>query len=205
LFSGHGQLRVWQPGSDLVHQAQTLLDRHIEDRDEVDSLPQRLHLECRAITLLECLLQELMQQLQLAPHPVEAGVSLDKLPLSFKDRVDASLRGHRSLDEIAGALGVSVSTLQRKFKAAYGYTVIDYVRRRRLEIARSALLLDGISIGEAAYLAGYNHPSNFVAAFRKQFDVTPARLVRQHRNRHQPGRMPEDALFAERETAADAE
>lgn len=41
-------------------------------------------------------------------------------------------------EEIAGAIGTSVSTLQRRFKSAYGYTVIYYLRRRRLEAARSA-------------------------------------------------------------------
>lgn len=43
--------------------------------------------------------------------------------------------------------------------------------------AKEALEQNGISIGEAAYLAGYNHPSNFISAFRKPFGHTPGELL----------------------------
>ncbi len=191
LFAGHGQLRVWRPQQDTAGLAQSLLDDQLAE-PESPGLPQRLSLECRTLALLEALLQELIDQL---PEPSEKCDDFPPVLPSFKDKVDTCLKECRRLEDVATALGISVSTLQRKFKAAYGYTVIDYVRRRRLEMARSALVIDGISIGEAAYMAGYNHPSNFVAAFRRQFDVTPARLVRQHRNRQ---RQP---VTAERETA----
>ncbi|MFC6805573.1 helix-turn-helix domain-containing protein [Methylophaga thalassica] len=33
------------------------------------------------------------------------------------------------------------------------------------------------SIGEAAFIAGYGHPSNFITAFKKRFKLTPSELV----------------------------
>lgn len=61
-------------------------------------------------------------------------------------------------------------------------TVIDYMRQRSLEGARSAMMQEGLSLGEAAYLAGYKYPSNFVTAFRKQFPITPSELMKSHFN-----------------------
>jgi AraC-like DNA-binding protein len=60
-------------------------------------------------------------------------------------------------------------------------TVNEYVRLRRLDMAKTALMVEGLSIGEEAYIAGYNHSSNFIAAFKRQFAMTPSELLRSHR------------------------
>ena len=85
-----------------------------------------------------------------------------------------------SLEEIANTIGLSISTLQRRFKKDYGTTVVDYIRQKRLEKARTAIAINGLSIGEAAYQAGYNHSSNFITAFKKRFNITPASLLKSH-------------------------
>lgn len=85
-----------------------------------------------------------------------------------------------SLDNVAKQMGISVSTLQRKVKANYNMTTFEYVRNKRLEKARNAIIIDGVSIGEAAYTAGYQHAANFVTAFKKYFDMTPAQLRKKH-------------------------
>jgi AraC-like DNA-binding protein len=85
------------------------------------------------------------------------------------------------LTSLAHRAGMSVSTLQRRFKSECGMTVMEYVRQRKLEMARNALVVKGRSLQEAAFLAGYEHSSNFISAFKRRFGVTPANLVRQHR------------------------
>jgi AraC-like DNA-binding protein len=37
-----------------------------------------------------------------------------------------------------------------------------------------------MSITEAAYEAGYHHPSNFTSAFKKVFGVAPHEVVNSH-------------------------
>ena len=81
-----------------------------------------------------------------------------------------------SLSEMAIKLGLSVSTLQRKIKDRYAMTAVEYVRQKKLEKAKSSLVLDNLSIGEIAYIAGYAHVSNFVTAFKKKFELTPAQF-----------------------------
>lgn len=77
------------------------------------------------------------------------------------------------LPQVAQYAGLSVSTLQRQFKAEYGQTVIHFIRAQRLRHARRALMQQRVSIGEAAFMAGYKHPSNFVTAYKREFGTTP--------------------------------
>lgn len=80
------------------------------------------------------------------------------------------------LEQLASHIGMSISTLQRIFKQSYGQTVFEYLRQRKLEMAREALEKKKVSIGEAAYIAGYRHSSNFAIAFKKLFGISPGSL-----------------------------
>ncbi len=80
------------------------------------------------------------------------------------------------LPEIARQLGVSISTAQRQFKQDFKMTIMEYIRVRRLEIARSQLQ-NQVSIGEVAYMAGYTYVSNFSLAFKKRFGASPGDIA----------------------------
>ena len=95
-----------------------------------------------------------------------------------RDYIEANLDKVLSLPEIAREIGVSPTSLQRRFKAAYGTTVVDFLRARKLDKARDALERDGLSIGEAAFLAGYSNPANFTTAFRRAFGILPKAIKR---------------------------
>ena len=82
---------------------------------------------------------------------------------------DAPLR----LEEVARHAGMSVSTLHRLFRAGHGMSVFEYERSRRMERARTALECEGVSVTEAAYLAGYSSPANFATAFKRRFGRCP--------------------------------
>ena len=107
----------------------------------------------------------------------------------IRDHLEANLGREVTLDGTARALGMSVSSLQRLFRAAYGTTVLDHVRRRRLEVARDALARDGVSVGEAAWLAGYSSAANFATAFRRSFGIAPTEA----RRRSHAAALPEAA------------
>lgn len=81
------------------------------------------------------------------------------------------------LTSIANQLGMSVSTAQRAFKQHFQQTIMEYVRVRRLEIARNQLQQQ-LSIGEVSYRAGYTHTTNFSLAFKKHFGVSPGEISR---------------------------
>ena len=78
-----------------------------------------------------------------------------------------------SLDEIARHAGVNANTLQRQFRAAFGTTVFDHLRECRLLRARHALEHDGLTVGQAARVAGYTSAANFATAYRRRFGLPP--------------------------------
>lgn len=140
-----------------------------ETRLTVEQLAFRLMLHC-------------YQHIQQQSEQSTAKTSQDVIAKSsdYESRIDALLSQQLTLKELADRLGASISTLQRYFKANHQVTLKEYVRNQKLELARRALIFERKSIGEASYIAGYNHVSNFATAFRKYFAVTPAELQKQY-------------------------
>ncbi|MER7847682.1 helix-turn-helix domain-containing protein [Kitasatospora sp. NPDC096077] len=85
---------------------------------------------------------------------------------------------------LAGELAVSVRTLHRAFAGAEE-TVAGYIRRRRLERARAALLsaTGRPTISELAAYWQFADSSHFGRAFRRQYGQSPAEFVRAATNR----------------------
>lgn len=137
---------------------------------------------------------EIIRQINVESHAIEivaealaALVEVDGLPVEDKPSVKSLSRASRirtyvlahidedlSLNQIAKEIGISVPSMQRSFKAAYGSTVVDFIREVRLHNARQAMDKEGISVSEAAYRAGYSSPANFSTAFKKLFGLTPS-------------------------------
>ncbi|KAA8677616.1 helix-turn-helix domain-containing protein [Vibrio gigantis] len=92
--------------------------------------------------------------------------------------IEINLDQQLSLESIASQFSMSISNLQRRFKQSYNLTINGYIRQRRLDIARQHLERGLVSITEAAYEAGYQHPSNFTSAFKKAFGVPPHALAK---------------------------
>ncbi|WP_158224582.1 helix-turn-helix transcriptional regulator [Agaribacterium haliotis] len=80
------------------------------------------------------------------------------------------------LDALAKEVGMSKASLQRNFKQTTGKGPLQYLRERRLQHARDALIDGQVKVGEAAWMAGYKHSSNFCAAFKKHFGIAPGEL-----------------------------
>ncbi len=78
-----------------------------------------------------------------------------------------------SLDDIARHAGVNANTLQSQFRAVYGTTVFEHLRECRLQRARKALEQDGVTVGQAALMAGYGSAANFATAYRRRFGLPP--------------------------------
>ncbi len=81
------------------------------------------------------------------------------------------------LEELASLAAMSPASLRRKFKAAFGLSVFDYLRDCRLTLGHD-YLRRGYSVQQAAHFSGYRHASNFATAFRRRFGVAPSSLPR---------------------------
>ncbi|WP_176086242.1 AraC family transcriptional regulator [Martelella sp. HB161492] len=81
-----------------------------------------------------------------------------------------------SVEALASHAGVSANTLQRLFHAAHGMTAFHYMRKTKLDHARTMLNRGEVSIAQAAFAAGYSSTANFSTAFRRQFGMPPGKI-----------------------------
>jgi AraC family transcriptional regulator len=87
--------------------------------------------------------------------------------------IEAHFGEDLSLEDVAAVAGVSRFHLSRAFAPATGYTVMGYVRARRLTEAAKELAAGAPDILAVALKAGYESHEAFTRAFRDQFGETP--------------------------------
>jgi AraC family transcriptional regulator len=87
--------------------------------------------------------------------------------------IESHLAGALTLDEISAVGGVSRFHMVRAFAAATGFSVMRYVRARRLSNAARALAAGAPDILSLALDADYGSHEAFTRAFRDHFGVTP--------------------------------
>ena len=87
--------------------------------------------------------------------------------------IESHLAEALSLDEIAAIGGVSRFHMVRAFAAATGFSVMRYVRARRLSKAARGLAAGAPDILSLALDADYSSHEAFTRAFRDHFGVTP--------------------------------
>ena len=96
-------------------------------------------------------------------------------PQDKLERVRALLDdGEPSLAELAAAVHLSPSHLQRRFTARYGLSPAEYLAQRKLGTLKSALR-DGRDVSAALYDAGYGSPSRVYELGAAKLGMTPAR------------------------------
>jgi AraC family transcriptional regulator len=87
--------------------------------------------------------------------------------------IESHLSSELTLDEISGMAGVSRFHMVRAFAAATGFSVMRYVRARRLSEAARALASGAPDILSLALDADYGSHEAFTRAFRDHFGLTP--------------------------------
>lgn len=78
-----------------------------------------------------------------------------------------------SIDDIAKEAFLSPFYFQKGFSMLCGFTVGEYIRRRRLTLAGNALLTADDKILDIALKYGYESPDSFTKAFTRFHGVTP--------------------------------
>lgn len=82
--------------------------------------------------------------------------------------------GELSLAELAAAVAMSPSYLQRRFSARFGLSPAEYLAQRKLGTLKSGLR-EGSDVSAALYDAGYGSPSRVYEAGAARLGMTPAR------------------------------
>ena len=95
------------------------------------------------------------------------------------DYIRNNLSRPLTLDQIAGQFYISKHYLCRVFKAATGFSVMEYIIYSRVLKARQ-LLQEGISVQQAGELSGFSDNSHFIRTFGHLTGLTPGRYAREY-------------------------
>lgn len=90
-----------------------------------------------------------------------------------RDLISKKLSCDLSVAEISKSVGLNRTTLQRVFKEIFGISISDYARDIAMSAAREYLGDLNLSVAEVADALGYEHHSNFTAAFKKYYGYSP--------------------------------
>ena len=171
FFSMHLAQFKFKPGNHILAAAEQIMTPPAGLDGELLSL----HRHSRALSILSEACGALSHRA--AGH---AGPKLMKRQQAarIRDHVLASLDREVTISEIAKAVGMSVSAVQRTFRDSFGTTVFGFVRDQRLARAAQALHENGATIAQAAFIAGYSDSSHFSAAFKRAYGIPPGTFRR---------------------------
>lgn len=177
----HLSMASWAPSARAVCTAEQLLRGPGAQADPLQGLRQ----EQQALELaIEALaqLQQVVQPGGSEGGALEQAVAGRLRPVEYqrarrlRDWLDSGAADALALDGIAQHMGCNASTLQSQFREAFGQPIFDYRRESRLRRAADAITAQGLTIAQAAELAGYRSQANFATAFRKLYGFAPRNL-----------------------------
>ena len=134
-----------------------------------------LHFEGRTLDLLFAMAAEFDEDKAESPAGALGAQALDRI-MAVRRKIDGDPAAATTIVALAGEFGMSVSKLRQDFFSAFGACIGNYIGRRRLDLGHELIERHGVSVSEAAYRAGYAHPANFTAAFRRRFGYPPSVL-----------------------------
>ena len=104
------------------------------------------------------------------PHPNKSDVERVE---SLRERIQRNPALEYDAQSVADEMGMSISKLNRVFRALYATSLHSYVQDKRLECAAKLLQENDIAISEAAQKSGYSNMSHFSKSFLKKYGVLP--------------------------------
>jgi transcriptional regulator GlxA family with amidase domain len=87
----------------------------------------------------------------------------------------------RPVERMIEHSGLPSRTFKRRFRAATGYTPLDYVQLVRIEEAKQLLETSDLSIDTVSVEIGYEDPAFFRRLFRRHAGITPSRYRQRFR------------------------
>ena len=89
---------------------------------------------------------------------------------------DTSLR----ISALSEMCGVSEVYFRREFKKFYGSSPLEYIKKRRIDIAEGLLQTGICTVTEAAMQSGFENISYFSSEFRRIMGISPKEYVNAH-------------------------
>lgn len=130
--------------------------------------------------------QEILYHLLAGPcGPRLLQIVLADSPSNKIGKAIAWLRTHYTqqlrIEELAGRVGMSSSSLHHHFKAVAAMTPMQYQKQLRLQEARRLMLVQQFDVGQAGFSVGYQSSSQFSREYSRLYGLPPAKDVARQR------------------------
>jgi len=106
----------------------------------------------------------------------------DSVVRSCEEQLSGNFRASDAIRQVVGTANIPERTLKRRFKAATGLALIDYLQNLRVEAAKRLLESEQMAVDEISVEVGYEDPSFFRRLFKRRTGLTPS----QYRRMFQP-------------------
>ena len=106
----------------------------------------------------------------------------DSVVRSCEDWLTEHFRDGNAIAQLVTRAKIPERTLKRRFRAATGATLIEYLQNLRVEEAKRLLEAGPTAVDEISVRAGYEDPSFFRRLFKRRTGLTPS----QYRRMFQP-------------------
>ncbi|NGP87656.1 helix-turn-helix transcriptional regulator [Fodinibius halophilus] len=141
------------------------------------------------LRLLNIMSTMLVQLFQMDLPHVDQSSGIDNLKENVAHRVAEYLESRLTysfpgMEFLATQFGISVSGLKRHFKRAFATTPFQYYRDKQMQLARNKLKNTDKNVGDIAQHMGFDDSSNFIRAFKAEFDITPGQYQQQQAAKH---------------------
>ena len=98
---------------------------------------------------------------------------VSKVVIKAKEFIDEHYNQEVSLIDISKEVSVSPQYFSKIFKEEIGISFVEYVREKRIDIAKKMLRSKQYSVKEICYKIGYNDPNYFSRLFKRLVGVSP--------------------------------
>jgi signal transduction histidine kinase/ligand-binding sensor domain-containing protein/DNA-binding response OmpR family regulator len=146
-------------------------DRYISKPFVLDVLEAQVN---QLLNTRKQLIELYSQKILLKPRDITITTMDEKFLSKIMDIVEENLSDSDfDVTSIVDKMNMSHSSVLKKIKALTGVSLVEFVRRHRLNKAAMILQQDKLPITEVAYMTGFSDPKYFSKCFSKQFGKTP--------------------------------
>ncbi|GAB3120249.1 AraC family transcriptional regulator [Novispirillum itersonii subsp. nipponicum] len=137
---------------------------------------QSIHLEGCALSILAEAASLVASVQPLRPETPEGDLSLRELERvrEIRQIVEDNIVSPPCLGELSRRIGINPTTMSNQFRQVFGQTIFEYVRNRRLELARTLLRSGDLPVSQVGYKVGFGNPGAFATAYRRRFGHPPS-------------------------------
>lgn len=95
--------------------------------------------------------------------------------------IDANVYSLSNLSELSDTFGYNYSYISALFRRVTGGRLLDYYRKKRLEVGRALLNEGNMTVCSVAERLGYSSPFAFSTAFKRMYGEAPKYCKRAHK------------------------